>query len=161
MLFPLPYRVTRARKTILVVDDDPDLRLGLEIRLKGNGYNVLFATDGEESLAAATQHKPDLILLDLGLPNGDGYSVMEHLGASATMRLIPVIILSARELRPNRDRSLQVGAYTFLQKPAEPAELLNAIQRAIGQRKAKPSRAEKKRLLAESEARFFRRIVSH
>jgi DNA-binding response OmpR family regulator len=156
-LTALPWR---PRKTILVVDDDPDLRLGLEIRLKANGYDVVFATNGEESIAAAGIYSPDLILLDLGLPLGDGYSVMERLSASNSMHLIPVIILSARDIRPDRDRSLQGGAYTFLQKPPETADLIGAICKALGQPRRKPTRAEKQRLAAESDVKLLNRIVS-
>ena len=160
MGFSLRSTARSSRKTILVVDDDPDLRLGLEIRLRANGYNVVLAADGEASIAAVTEHTPSLILLDLGLPCGDGYSVMEQLSANATTRLIPVIILSARDPRPNRDRSLQKGAYTFLQKPPETSELIGAICRALGQEKAKPTPVERQRRAAESQVKLFNRIVS-
>lgn len=120
-------------KTILVVDDDPELRLGLSIRLKSNGYSVVFAVDGVTSISAALKHKPDLILLDLGLPAGDGFSVLERLGASDLMSGIPVVVLSARDRHANRDRALKAGARAFLQKPVDPADLLSTIRRVLGQ----------------------------
>ncbi len=122
-----------AQKTILIVDDDPELRLGLHIRLKASGYKVIFAVDGVTSISAARNLSPDLILLDLGLPAGDGFTVMERLGASDTMSLIPVIVVSARDPGANRDRSLKAGARAFLQKPVETAELLAAVRKALGE----------------------------
>lgn len=121
------------QETILVVDDDPELRLGLHIRLKANGYRVVFAVDGVTSISAARTHGPSLILLDLGLPAGDGFTVMERLNASDTMSLIPVIVLSARDRNANRDRALKAGARAFLQKPVETAELLSAVRLALGE----------------------------
>ena len=149
------------KKTILVVDDDPDLRLGMEIRLKANGYHVVLASDGAGSLVAAEKHRPDLILLDLGLPAGDGYHVMKELQKSSKMNLIPVIVLSARESKPNRDWSIQGGAYRFLQKPVETADVLLAIGHALGQGKGlSPTPAERERLQAESESKMLNRILS-
>ena len=126
-----------SQKTILIVDDDPDVRLGLHVRLKANHYNVIFAVDGMASIAEARKHKPDLIILDLGLPAGDGFSVMERLKANDSLSLIPVIVVSARDRNTNMDRALKAGAKAFLQKPVDNAELLKAIRQALGET-AKP-----------------------
>ena len=64
-------------KKILIVDDDPDVRKGMHVRLKANGYDTFFAADAISSIAEARKHEPDLIILDLGLPAGDGFLVME------------------------------------------------------------------------------------
>ena len=120
-------------KTILIVDDDPELRLGLNIRLKANGYNIVFAVDGVSSISATRKHAPDIILLDLGLPAGDGFTVLERLAASDTMSGIPVIVLSARDRHTSRDRALKAGARAFLQKPVDPSDLLSTIRRALGE----------------------------
>ncbi len=122
-----------SQKTILIVDDDPELRLGLHIRLKACGYKVVFAVDGVSSISAARTQAPDLILLDLGLPAGDGFTVMERLRASDSMSLIPILVLSARDRGTNRDRALKAGARAFLQKPVDTADLLAAIRRALGE----------------------------
>src|SRR5260370_13393009 len=106
-----------SNKTILIVDDDPDVRLGLNIRLKANHYNAIFAADGIASIAEARKHMPDLIILDLGLPAGDGFSVMEGLKVNDTLALIPVIVILARDARANRERALNAGAKPSLQKP--------------------------------------------
>jgi DNA-binding response OmpR family regulator len=105
------------QKKILVVDDDPDVRLGLQLRLNANHYGVICAADGVASIAAARKHMPDLMILDLGLPAGDGFSVLERLKANETLSSIPVIVLSGRDRFGNRDRAIKAGARTFLQKP--------------------------------------------
>lgn len=128
-----------SQKTILIVDDDPDVRLGLHVRLKANRYDVIFAADGMASIAEARKHMPDLIILDLGLPAGDGFSVMERLKANDNLSMIPVIVLSARDREANMDRVLKAGAKAFLQKPVDNAELLAVIRKALGE-PAKPGK---------------------
>jgi DNA-binding response OmpR family regulator len=122
-----------SQKTILIVDDDPDVRLGLHVRLKANHYDVVFAVDGMAGIAEARKHSPDLIILDLGLPAGDGFSVLERLKANDSLSLIPVIVVSARDRNANMDRALKAGAKAFLQKPVDNAELLAAIRQALGE----------------------------
>ena len=127
-----------SQKTILIVDDDPDIRLSLHLRLKANHYKVIFAGDGMAAIAEARKHMPDLIILDLGLPAGDGFSVMERLKANDSLSSIPVIVVSARNRDANVDRAMQAGAKAFLQKPADNAELLSAIRRALGEKNPTP-----------------------
>jgi DNA-binding response OmpR family regulator len=123
-----------SQKKILIVDDDPDVRLGLHIRLKANHYDVIFATDGMASIAEARKHTPDVIILDLGLPAGDGFSVMERLKANDSLSLIPVIVVSARDHNANMDRVLKAGAKAFLQKPVNNAQLLSVIRKVLGEK---------------------------
>ena len=115
---------------ILVIEDDPDVRLGYQMRLNANHYDTLFATDGYTSMVEA-QKKPDLIILDLGLPAGDGFSVLERLQAIPHLAVIPVIVVSARDPSANRDRAIQAGAKAFLQKPVNNDELLAIIRRYV------------------------------
>jgi DNA-binding response OmpR family regulator len=128
-----------SQKKILIVDDDPDVRLGLHIRLKANDYEVIFAADGMASIAEARKHMPDLIILDLGLPAGDGFSVMERLKANDRLSLIPVIVLSARDRSANMDRALKAGAKAFLQKPVDNAQLLSVIHKVLGEKDHTPA----------------------
>jgi DNA-binding response OmpR family regulator len=130
-----------SQKTILIVDDDPDVRLSLHIRLKANHYNVIFAADGMASIAEARKHMPDLIILDLGLPAGDGFSVIERLKANDSLALIPVIVVSARDRKANMDRALKAGAKAFLQKPVDNAEFLSVIRQVLGEKHHTPPRA--------------------
>jgi DNA-binding response OmpR family regulator len=138
-----------SNKKILIVDDDPDMRLGLHIRLKANHYDVVFAADGMASIAEARKHMPDLIILDLGLPAGDGFSVMERLKSNDSLALIPVIIVSARNRHANLERALKAGAMAFLQKPVDNAELLAVIRRALGE----PAEPKKLAYLSEPNRR--------
>jgi CheY-like chemotaxis protein len=125
-------------KKILIVDDDPELCMGLDVRLKANHYETLFATDAVSTLRQARKHEPDLILLDLGLPNGDGFVVMEKLKVWPSLAMIPIIVVSAQDLRANKDRAIKAGAKAYLQKPVDNAELLRIIRQALGE----PAQAE-------------------
>ena len=120
-------------KKILIVDDDPDIRQGMNVRLKANHYDTFFAGDALSSMSEARKHEPDLIILDLGLPAGDGFIVMERLKTIASLATIPVIVVSARDVRANKDRALKAGAKAFLQKPVDNAELLKVIRQALGE----------------------------
>jgi DNA-binding response OmpR family regulator len=118
---------------ILVVDDDPDVRKALHIRLAAAHYEVFFATDALSSLVEARKHAPDLIILDLGLPAGDGFLVMERLQTFPSLALIPVIVVSGRSPYANRERALRSGAKAFLQKPLDNVELLAAMRHVLGE----------------------------
>jgi twitching motility two-component system response regulator PilH len=115
------------QKNILVVDDDPEMRLALHIRLKANNYAVSFAVDGVSGIEEARRQNPDVILLDLGLPAGDGFTILERLQANDYLAAIPVIVVSGRDRAANRERSLKAGARIFLQKPVRNSDLLSAI----------------------------------
>jgi two-component system KDP operon response regulator KdpE len=116
---------------ILVVDDNPSIRKGLGVRLRASGYEVLFAGDAIAATAALVTDRPDLVILDLGLPCGDGFVVMERLSNNDRLANIPVIVLTGRELAGNRDRALEAGAAAFFQKPVEDRNLLFAIRKAL------------------------------
>jgi len=118
-------------KKILIVDDDQDLTRGLKIRLRANGYETVFAGDGYSAVKIAKEEKPDLVLLDLGLPAGDGFIVMERLKNLSSLSSIPIIVLSARDPKGNMERAFQAGANAFFQKPADNEELLETIQRFL------------------------------
>jgi DNA-binding response OmpR family regulator len=120
-------------KKILIVDDDEHLLLGLAVRLKANGYAVVSALDGLSAVAVARQEMPDLILLDLGLPAGDGFLVLDRLRTITDLMATPVIVLSARNPNINKEHALQAGAIAFFQKPPDNRELLAAIRRALGE----------------------------
>jgi DNA-binding response OmpR family regulator len=116
------------QKKILVVDHDPDVRLGLQVRLNANHYDVVCAGDGVTSISEARKHMPDLIILDLGLPAGDGFSVLERMKANEKLASIPVIVLSGQHRVSNRDRAIKAPAKTFLQKPMEHGKLMAVIR---------------------------------
>jgi DNA-binding response OmpR family regulator len=120
-------------KKILIVDDDPDLCNGMEVRLQANHYDTFIATDVVSTLRQARKHEPDLIILDLGLPNGDGFVVMEKLKVWPSLAMIPIIVVSGQDLRANKERAIKAGAKGYLQKPVDNAELLRVIRQALGE----------------------------
>jgi len=107
------------RPKILVVDDDPDLVRALRLRLRANNYEVTTAADGYSAIASAQKERPALIILDLGLPVGDGFVVLDRLQNSDALAGVPVIVLSARDPQNNEERALKAGAAAFFQKPAD------------------------------------------
>jgi DNA-binding response OmpR family regulator len=123
---------------ILVVDDDPDLVRALRLRLRASNYEVTTATDGYTAVAAAQKERPALIILDLGLPVGDGFVVLERLQAIDTLSNIPVIVLSARDPQANEERALKAGAAAFFQKPADNDELMNVIRVSLSPEQQQP-----------------------
>jgi DNA-binding response OmpR family regulator len=120
-------------KKILIVDDDPDACEGMRVRLKANHYDIFFAADAVSTLSQARKHEPDLIILDLGLPAGDGFVVIEKLKVWPSLAVIPVIVVSARDFRVNEDRAIKAGAQAYLQKPVDNSELLRIIRQALGE----------------------------
>jgi DNA-binding response OmpR family regulator len=116
---------------ILIVDDDPDLRRALKIRLRANHYDTVQASDGYSAISVAQKERPNLIILDLGLPAGDGYVVLERLQKSDMLSDIPVIVLTARDPQSNEQKTLQAGAAAFFQKPADNNELLDVIRATL------------------------------
>jgi DNA-binding response OmpR family regulator len=120
-------------KKILIVDDDPHLLLGLAPRLQANSYSVVTAADAISAIAVARNEAPDLIILDLGLPGGDGFLVMERIRNLASHGSTPIIVLSAWDPAGNRKRSLDAGAVAFFQKPPDNHEFLAAIRQALGE----------------------------
>jgi two-component system KDP operon response regulator KdpE len=116
---------------ILIVDDDPDLRRALKIRLRANHYDTVHASDGYSAIVMAQKEQPNLIILDLGLPAGDGFVVLERLQGIDALSSIPVIVLTARDPQSNEHRTLQAGATAFFQKPADNNELLDVIRATL------------------------------
>jgi DNA-binding response OmpR family regulator len=101
------------------------------VRLRANNYEVATASDGYTAIASAQKERPALIILDLGLPVGDGFVVLDRLQNSDTLAGVPVIVLSARDPQSNEERALKAGAAAFFQKPADNDELMNMIQMSI------------------------------
>jgi CheY-like chemotaxis protein len=115
------------------VDDDPDVRQGMHVRLKANHYDTFFAVNALSALTEARENKPDLIILDLGLPAGDGFVVMERLKSFPALAAIPIIVVSGQDVLANKERALKAGAKAFLRKPVDNAELLKVISQALGE----------------------------
>jgi DNA-binding response OmpR family regulator len=116
---------------ILIVDDDPDLRHALRLRLRASQYETVNASDGYSAIAQAYKEHPDLIILDIGLPAGDGFVVLDRLQRDDKLSAIPVVVLTARDPQGNEARAARAGAAAFFQKPADNAELLSVIRATL------------------------------
>ncbi len=116
---------------ILVVDDDLFVRRPLESILRQGGFEAVTAANGIECLQMLESDRPDLILLDVIMPGPDGYEICKTIKAEARYAEIPVILMSARAGRSDRERGLGLGATGFLRKPYMPAELLRQVREIL------------------------------
>jgi DNA-binding response OmpR family regulator len=117
--------------SILLIEDDLNVYHGIRRRLSASNYETHYAPDAVTSISQARQHLPDLILLDLGLPAGDGFVVMDRLKLIPELSSIPIIVLSGRDRAANEMRSIRSGAAAFLQKPVSGDVLLRTIDRCL------------------------------
>ena len=118
----------RTPPRILVVDDDPTNLEVLRVRLSAQGYEVVTAVDGEDALRRARELKPDLVLLDVMMPNLDGISVLKELKGDITLRYIPVILVTAKADTRDIVRGLEAGGDDYLTKPFEQAALVARVR---------------------------------
>lgn len=124
---------------ILIVDDDPDLRVALKLRLRAHNYDIVNAVDGYSAISQANKERPDLIILDLGLPAGDGFVVLDRLHRNPELAEIPVIVLTARDPESTERKALQMGACAFFQKPADNGALLGVIRARLAHSSGNPN----------------------
>jgi DNA-binding response OmpR family regulator len=120
--------------TILVADDEEDVRELVTYRLTRSGYHVIGAGDGQEAFELATEHTPDLMVLDVMMPKLDGYELTRRVRAEDALRSIPVILLTARSQESDVDRGFEVGADDYLRKPFNPDELVARVRVVLGRR---------------------------
>ncbi len=129
---PQPARIVAGtRHTVLIVDDDEALAEVLSRRLQQQGFAAITADSGKEGLAKARSERPTLIVLDLRLPDVDGFAICEELADSSATCAIPVIILSGMEQPDILRRCRAAGCFYFVRKPYDPNALLTLIRQAI------------------------------
>lgn len=112
---------------ILIVEDEPDVLLLLENRVRGAGHEVMSASDGERGLEMALSEAPDLIILDWMMPKLDGIEVLERLRADAAGRAIKVLMLTARSQQNDVERAFAAGTDDYIVKPFSSRELIERI----------------------------------
>lgn len=119
-------------KKILIVEDERELSIGLATLLKQEGYLVVVAEDAFYGTSLAHEGNVDLIILDLGLPGGGGFSVLGNLKNSVKTNCVPVLILTAKQEKELEEKALKMGAAAFMHKPFNPKELLRRIKEILG-----------------------------
>ncbi len=120
-----------SQKKILLVEDDLDLAKALTKRLNANSYDAVCAFDAISATDIARREKPDLIILDIGLPGGDGFVVKKRLNMYTSLSDIPVIVITGKDVINTFERSVKAQVEAFFQKPVDEAQLLNVISRVL------------------------------
>lgn len=119
---------TKPAATALIIDDEPQIRRLLRVTLEANGYRVFDAANGSDGLAQAAQRRPDVVLLDLGLPDLDGVTILKRLREWSR---VPVVILSVRDREDEKINALDAGADDYVTKPFNSGELLARLRAAF------------------------------
>lgn len=127
--------MTDVKKKILIVDDEPGMVDAIRMRLEANNYDVIIARDGGEGLIKARAENPDLVILDVMLPNMDGFMVCRMLKFDEKYSHIPVVMLTARTQDSDAKKGKEVGADAYVKKPFKAEELLKTISNLIDTRK--------------------------
>ena len=118
-------------KTVLLVDDDNVFLLAIGVRLKSMGYTVCAAKDAINAISAVRKNNPDVIILDVSLPAGDGFMVAERLQRLVAAAATPIIFVTASEKPGLRERAMKLGAVNFFNKPFDATTLADAIEAAL------------------------------
>ncbi len=117
--------------TILYIEDNADNLLLVRRALEARGYRVLEAVDGLAGLATIEQERPDVVLLDINLPDVDGYEVVRRLRANPTSRTLPVVAITAKALPGDAERALAAGCDLYMSKPIAVRALWAALERIL------------------------------
>jgi CheY-like chemotaxis protein len=121
---------------VMAVDDDPVIRGLLEVNLEMEGHEVITAVDGRDALEKVAVDPPDLILLDVMMPNVNGWQVAERLKGDPATRSIPVIFLSARAMEADVRKGAELGVEQYVTKPFDPIELMDLVNRLVAKGEA-------------------------
>jgi CheY-like chemotaxis protein len=120
-----------AMKSVLLVDDDNTVLLATGVRLKAMGYVVYTAKDAISAISAVRKNEPDVVVLDISLPAGDGFLVADRLQNLVGSAATPIIFITASENPALRERAMKLGAVGFLKKPFDATSLADAIEMAL------------------------------
>ena len=122
---------TTAVESILIVDDDPAIRIPLSMKLRSVGFHVLEATDGIEALQQLQAGPADLAIIDVGMPRMDGYTLCQRLRENERTRATPVIILTAQDLSVPADVIAKIGQHVLVNKPFSPREIVQMVRQLL------------------------------
>jgi DNA-binding response OmpR family regulator len=115
-------------RRILIVDDEPNIVTSLEFLMRENSYEVRVARDGEEALRRAESFLPDLILLDVMMPQRSGFEVCRKIRENPALRDVKIVMLTAKGRDVEKDRGLNLGANAYVTKPFSTKELMNTVR---------------------------------
>lgn len=127
-------------KKVLVADDEPNIVISLEFLMKREGYAVQVARDGEEALEAVRRDRPDLVLLDVMLPDADGFDILMRMRQHPALKNMPVIMLTGKATRQAVIKGMAAGADGYLTKPFEPESVMRAVRTVLGLEEDRPGR---------------------
>lgn len=113
---------------ILVVDDDPYILLSLEFLMKKNGFDVTVARNGTEALELLNKHLPNVVLLDIMMPDVDGYEICSRIKSNKTLKDIKVVFMSAKTKEADIQKGLNLGASLYIKKPFSTRDLLKQVK---------------------------------
>jgi DNA-binding response OmpR family regulator len=119
------------RKKILIVEDNEDVALGLTVRFAGAGFEVRSVTTATEGIKAIDLFEPDLVVLDLLVPDGGGYSVLKALRMAPHTSRIPVVVMTGLEDKEYETKIRALGVNAFMEKPCEPEELMEVTRELL------------------------------
>lgn len=114
-------------KKVLIVDDDPNILMSLEFLMRKNGYNVLIARNGTEARELVKENLPDLLLLDIMMPDVDGYQICKEVKSGAKTKHAKVIFISAKTKESDIQKGYQTGADLYITKPFATKELVKKV----------------------------------
>jgi DNA-binding response OmpR family regulator len=118
---------------VLVVDDDPVLRKTVQAALQAEKFNVAVATDAMSALTQTRNERPDLILLDLGLPAGGGFTFLDRLKVFPALAAIPIVVVSGQDRSVAEPRAKAAGVTVYLEKPVTPQKIVEHVKFLLGE----------------------------
>ena len=119
-------------RRVLIVDDEPNIVTSLEFLMRGSDYEVRVALNGEEALRLAESFRPDLILLDVMMPQRSGFEVCQKIRENPAFRNVKIVMLTAKGRDLEKDRGLNLGANAYVTKPFSTKELMNTVRGLLG-----------------------------
>ena len=122
---------TRSRRTVVIADDEPSVRLLVQVTIGADDFNVVEATDGDEAWLLIQKHKPSLVLLDVRMPGRTGLEILSAIRSDASLARTKVIMLTASALASDMTAALASGADAYLTKPFSPRDLLARLDEAL------------------------------
>jgi CheY-like chemotaxis protein len=122
---------TRSRRTVIIADDEPSIRLLVQATIGSDDMDVVEATDGDEAWSLIQAHRPSLVLLDVRMPGRTGLDILSAIRSDASLADTKVIILTASALASDLTAALAAGADSYLTKPFSPRDLLSRLDEAL------------------------------